>query len=522
MNGTFRLEVYDMEARQMTPQEAYSQLKERMSKISVLGSTAAVLYWDQEAYLPKKAFDHRGEQLAQLGSLRHEWFTDPQVGEWLAATEGSELVKDRETEAAVNVREWRRLYDRVVKLPKEFVEDFTRTTTKASQVWAEARKKSDFSLFAPLLEKIVELCRRKADLIGFKTEAYDVLLDEYEPGATTAEVEQVFTALRPELVELIGKIAGAPRKPDLGILRKRYDIDKQRLFCESLAAAQGYDFAQGRIDESVHPSCNGLGPYDTRVLTRYYLDDLAEGITGITHEVGHSLYDIGHPDKTHWGTPMGECASLAIHESLSRMWENIVGRSREYLTYFYPQLQRIFREELAEVSLEDFYGAMNFVAPSYIRVQADEATYNLHIMLRFELERAMIRGDLKVKDIPGEWNRRFRDYLGIEVDNDANGCLQDVHWSHGIHGYFPTYALGNLCAAQFYARAQSDLPGLLQDFAQGDFSRLLGWLTEKIHSRGFKYYSPELCERVTGKALSHRPLIDYLYGKYGEIYGITR
>lgn len=506
----------------MTPQETYTQLKERMSRISLLRSTTAVLYWDQEAYLPPKAFDHRGEQLAQLESLHHEWFTAPEVGEWLAAIEGSELVKDRESEAAVNVREWRRLYDREVKLPRDFVEEFARTTTKSSQVWAEARKKSDFSLFAPQLEKIVELCCRKADLIGYETEAYDVLLDAYEPGTTTAQVVEVFAKLRPELVELIGKIAEAPRKPDFSILRKRYDIAKQRLFCESLAAAQGLDFAQGRIDEATHPSCNGLGPYDTRVLTRYYLDDLAEGITGITHEVGHGLYDVGIDDKSHWGTPMGETASLAIHESLSRMWENIVGRSREYWVYFYPQLQRLFRDELAEVSLDEFYGAMNYVAPSYIRVQADEATYNLHIMLRFELERAMIEGDLKIADIPGEWNRRFKDYFGIEVDNDANGCLQDVHWSHGFHGYFPTYALGNLCSAQFYTQAQADLPGMASEFARGDFSSLLGWLNKNIHSQGFKFFAPEMCERVTGKPLSHEPLIDYLYGKYGEIYGIRR
>ena len=457
----------------MTPPESYNKLKERMKEIATLQSTGAVLYWDQEAYLPKRAFDHRGDQLAQLERLGHEWFTDPLVNDWLAAVEESDLAKDKESEAAVNVREWRRLYDREVKLPTEFVEDFTRTTTKASQVWAEARQKSDFSIFAPLLEKIVELCRRKADLIGFETEAYDVLLDEYEPGAKTAEVEQVFKALRPELVELIGKIAAAPRKPDIGILRKQYDIGKQRLFAESLGAAQGLDFQQGRVDESTHPSCNALGPFGIRILTRYYLDDLHEGITSMTHEVGHGLYDFGHQDKSHWGTPMGETASLAIHESLSRLWENIVGRSREYWSYFFPQLQRIFREELAGVGLDDFYGAMNYVTPSYIRVQADEATYNLHIMLRFELERAMIRGDLKVKDIPGEWNRRFEDYFGIEVDNDANGCLQDVHWAHGIHGYFPTYTLGNLCAAQFWAQAQLDLPDLLDDFSRGNFNRLL-------------------------------------------------
>lgn len=259
-----------------------------------------------------------------------------------------------------------------------------------------------------------------------------------------------------------------------------------------------------------------------RILTRYYPDDLAEGLTGIVHETGHALYDMSRTDKTHWGTPMGETASLGIHESQSRIWENIVGRSREFWVYFFPQLQSIFREETDGITLDQFYGAMNRVSPSYIRVEADEATYNLHIMLRFELERAIIKGDIKVADIPGEWNKRFKEYLGLEVDKDSNGCLQDIHWAHGIFGYFPTYTLGNLYAAQFWNKAQADLPNLSDDFASGKFDRLLVWLRDNIHSQGFRYYSPELCEIVTGEPLSQKPLIDYLYSKYSDIYGINR
>ncbi|HUV29684.1 MAG TPA: carboxypeptidase M32 [Acidobacteriota bacterium] len=506
----------------MTPQNIYTDLKHRMKEIATLGSTGGVLYWDREAYLPRAADEHRAEQLAQISRMMHEWMTDPKVGEWLAAVEGSTLVKDAQSEAAVNVREWRRMYDRETRLPGEFVQDFARTTSRATTVWAEARRKSDFELFRLHLEKIIDLCRRKADFIGYSTERYDALLDGFEPGAKAADVETAFKGLRTDLVELVGKISDADRKPDIGILKRPYDVARQKVFAESMAAALGYDFAAGRVDEAVHPSCNPLGPRDTRILTRYYPEDVAEGITGIVHEAGHALYDMSRTDKEHWGTPLDETASLGIHESQSRMWENIVGRSREFWEYFFPQLQRLFRDETAGVTLDEFYGAMNWVSPSYIRVEADEATYNLHIMLRFELERAIIAGDVEVSDVPGEWNSRFKNYLGIEVDRDANGCLQDIHWSHGAFGYFATYALGNLYAAQFWSQAQKDLPGLPEDFSQGKYARLLGWLRENVHSQGSRYPAADLCRRITGEPLSHRPLLDYLYAKYADIYGISR
>jgi carboxypeptidase Taq len=506
----------------MTPSEAYAQLKKRMIDRAVLNSTAEVLSWDREAYLPPKGVDHRGAQMAQISRLSHEWFTDPKVGDLLADVEASNLVSDRESEYAVNVREWRRLYDRETKLPTDVVEEFARVTSTASGVWAEARRKSDFALFRPYLERIVDLCRQKADFIGYETERYEALLDEFEPRARVADIEATFSALRPELVELIGKIKDAPEKPDIGILRRSYDLGKQKVFAESVAAAIGYDFNGGRFDESAHPSCNNLGPWDNRILTRYKPHDLSDGLTAATHEAGHALYDMTVADKKHWSTPMGETASLAIHESQSRMWENMVGRSREFWSYFFPQLQRLFRAETDGVTCDELYAAMNCVSPSYIRVDADEATYNLHIMLRFDLERAIIAGDLDVSDVPGEWNSRFKDYLGIAVDNDADGCLQDVHWSHGVFGYFPTYALGNLYAAQFWMQALKDLPGLLDEFSRGEFGRLAGWLSDRIHRQGSKYDAPELCERVTGKRLSHQPLLDYLYAKYTGIYDIRR
>lgn len=506
----------------MTAQETYNKLKAHIREIAVLGSTSGVLSWDRKSYMPSKGSAHRAEQLAQIDRIAHEWFTSPQVGEWIATVEQSELVKNPESEAAVNVREWRRMYDRKTKLPVSFVEQFARTKSLATQVWAEARRKSDFTLFEPYLTEIVGLVRQKAECYGYRTEKYDALLEDFEPGAKTAEVERAFSGLRTDLVELVGKIADAPKRPDIGVLRRPWNGEKQRTFAKMIAAQIGYDYEAGRIDETVHPCCNSLGPLDVRILTRFAADDLSDGLTGTIHEAGHAFYIQSQKGSEHWGTPMGRTPSLAIHESQSRTWENIVGRSREFWSYFLPQLKGLFAEEAKDITLDGFYGAMNYVAPSYIRVEADEATYNLHIMLRFEMERAIVEGEVAVRDIPGEWNARFKKYLGIAVDKDANGCLQDVHWSDGSFGYFPTYALGNLYAAQFWTRARKDLPGVMGDFATGRFDRLMTWLSEKIHRQGFKVYPMELCRRLTGEELSHRPLLDYLYGKYEGIYGIRR
>jgi len=484
----------------------------------MLWSASFLAEWDQETYMPRGGGEARSNMLGILARLTHEMFTDPKVDGWLSECEGSDLA-DGDTIEAANIRELRRRYDRRTKLPREFVAEEARLCSKAQQVWTEARRKSDFSMFAPYLEKVLAMQRRKADLYGFETEAYDALMDEYEPGATAAEVASVFQALLPELVSLNAKLKDAPRHPDIGIIKRPYDVHKQRIFSEIVVAALGYDFNEGRIDEVAHPFCTSFGPGDHRICTRYYPEDLGEGLTGAMHEAGHALYDMGL-NREDYGMPCGDATSLSIHESQSRLWENQVGRSRGFWEYFFPQAKRIFRESLNDVSLEEFYHAMNYSAPSFIRVEADEATYNLHIMLRFEIERAMLRGELKVVDIPGEWNKKFKESFGIDVDKDSNGCLQDVHWSIGYIGYFPTYCLGNLYAAQFYAKANEEMPGLESDFARGDFSRLLNWLRENIHIHGARYRAAELCRRVTGKSLSHRPLIDYMTAKYEDIYGM--
>jgi len=504
----------------MAPKEAYDELIKRIKEISVLASCEGVLGWDHQVYMPFGGAAFRAEQLSLLAGMVHERFTDPKIGELLSAVEDSDLIKDSDSIETANVREIRHSYDKETKLPKELVEEFNKTTALAHNEWAEARRKADFRKFQPWLEKIVDLCRKKAEAYGYKGEPYNALIDNYEPGATVEEISGVFEKLRTDLVGLLGRIKDSSKRPDVSIVERPFDVERQKMFGEMVASALGYDFNNGRLDIATHPFTTGLGPGDTRITTRYNPRRINDALFGTIHETGHALYEMGIDKKSHFGTPVGEAASLGIHESQSRMWENMVGRSRPFWKYFFPIAQRMFRESLEGVSLEDFYAAINYVTPSYIRVEADEVTYNLHILLRFEMERAMLSGDIKPADVPGEWNERFVKYFGIEVDNDANGCLQDVHWSSGLFGYFPTYTLGNIYSAQFYAKANEDIPDLEKRFESGDFLTLREWLRENIHKHGLRYRANKLCQRVTGSPLSHKPLMDYMNKKFGEIYRI--
>lgn len=502
----------------MSARETYDRLSDEMRRIAVLASAGSVLGWEERTYMPRGGARLRSEQLGLISGMVHERFTTPRIGEMLAELESSELAAGDTIEAA-NIRELRRIYDKQTRLPKSLVEEKTRVTTLAQGEWARARKESDFKAFLPWLEKVLKLVREQAEAYGYDGEPYDALLDDYEPGAKVSEVEQVLADLRNELVSLLDKIQGAPRRPDKSIVEREYPVDRQQVFGEMVAAAIGFDFNQGRLDVTTHPFCSGFGPGDTRITTRYNPRRLNDALFGTMHETGHALYEMGLPKEEFFGLPVAEECSLGIHESQSRMWENQVGRSREFWVYFFPQAQRIFRDALGGVSLDDFYGAVNYVEPSYIRVEADEATYNLHILLRFELERALLTGDLKPADVPGEWNSRFKSYFGLDVPDDAMGCLQDVHWSAGLIGYFPTYSLGNLYAAQFFAKARADMPDLMTQFTRGDFAGLLNWLREHIHRHGRRYHALELCRRVTGEPLSHRPLMEYMTDKFAEIYG---
>ncbi|MCE9561231.1 MAG: carboxypeptidase M32 [Planctomycetes bacterium] len=504
----------------MTAADAYAELIRRSKELGVLNSCAAVLSWDQHTYMPARGAGLRGEQMAFLASLSHQKFTDPKIGELLAAVEGSDLVKEPDADASANVRELRRAYDRATKIPASLVDELARVTTAAQQAWEQAKKANQFATFRPHLERIVELKRQEADAVGFKDHRYNALIEEYEPGTTVVELKELFAGLTKRLVPLIQKVADSPKKPDRTILERDFPVERQKIFAESAAVALGFNFAAGRLDTTSHPFCSGFGPGDCRITTRYNPRFFPEAFFGVMHETGHALYEQNLPAE-HFGTPLGVACSFGIHESQSRLWENQVGRSRPFWDHFFPRLRQTF-PALADVSLEAFYFAVNDVKPSLIRVEADEATYNLHIALRFELELALLSGDLAVVDLPGAWNERFAALFGLAVPDDARGCLQDIHWSFGGLGYFPTYTLGNLYAAQFMVAVKSDLgaESLTEDMRRGDFGRLKDWLVNNIHRNGQRYRAGELCRRATGNPLSPESFLLYLNEKNSELRGV--
>jgi carboxypeptidase Taq len=499
-------------------QDVYRQMEAWSRETALLSSTIGVLGWDQRVMMPPRAAPHRANQIALLSGMVHQRMTDPRVGEWLDLLEQSELVADPESVEAVNIRQWRRSYDRMTRLPNELVVEFARVTSLAEKAWEEARAHADYARFKPHLTRIVALTREIAERLGYEQEPYDALLDEYEQGMTAQQVEQLFAPLRQKTPELVQRIRSAPRQPNGSLLHRHYPRPQQEAFCRLIAERLGFDWQSGRLDPTVHPFATRLGPGDVRITTRYYEDFLSPSLFGTIHELGHALYELGLLEE-HFGTPMGEAVSLGVHESQSRMWENFVGRSRAFWEYFYPIAQQYFTA-LQDVSLDEFVFAINEVKPSPIRVEADEVTYNLHILLRFELELALVRGDLQVDDLPDAWNERFEAYLGFKPANDAEGVLQDVHWSGGLIGYFPTYTLGNLYAAQLFEAAARDLGDLHTMFRKGEFAPLLEWLRQHIHHQGKRYAPAQLIERITGNPPSAEPLLRYFEQKFEELYGI--
>lgn len=502
-------------------ESAYQQLTTHWKEANLLGSCASVLGWDERTYMPKAGADLRGEQMALLARMVHEQTTSPHIGELLNEAENDSSLKNGDSREAANVREIRRAYDRSVKLPESLVMEIARVSIQAQQVWQQAREDDDFSLFQPWLEKIVHLKRQEVDAVGYPDDGvpYDALLDEYEPGATTADVTAVFAELREALVPLIEAIQSSGRKAPSEIITREYPVEQQANFSQKAAAAIGFDLQAGRIDTTTHPFCSGMGPGDCRITTRYDPHHFSQAFFGILHEAGHGIYEQGL-SKDDFGLPTGTACSLGIHESQSRLWENQVGRGRPFWEHFFPQAQQVFPGSLSDVSLDDFYFAINESVPSFIRVEADETTYNLHIILRFELEQAMIAGDLSVADVPGAWNEKCQKLLGLTPKSNAEGCLQDIHWSGGGIGYFPTYTLGNLYAAQLMEKAREDLGDIDQDFRDGQFLRLKDWLNKHVHQPGLQWRANELCERITGKLLSPKPLMDYLKGKYQPLYNL--
>lgn len=504
----------------MDTNAAYQELIEATRQVSMLGSISAVLDWDEQTHLPPQGVEFRANQSSFLAGLAHQRLTSPAIGDRLAALEESPATRDPHSDAAVNILHIRRDYDRARKLPAALVEEMARTTVLAQQAWAQARQKSDFPAFAPWLDRVMALKRQEAACIGSASGSpYDALLDKYEPGATSAQIADVFESLRQPLVTLIGKIARAPRQAPIEVLERSFPVDRQEAFAREAAAAIGFDFTAGRLDTSVHPFCSGIAPGDTRMTTRYDDHYFGDAFFGVLHETGHGMYEQGLP-REHFGTPRGRAVSLGIHESQSRLWENLVGRSRPFWTFFLPKLRVAFGESLAGVNDDDWYFAINDVRPSFIRVEADEATYNLHILLRFEMEQAILAGSISAADVPALWNQKMQTYLGITPPDDARGCLQDVHWSAGLVGYFPTYTLGNLYAAQFMRKARQDLADLESHFSRGDFTPLLDWLRKHVHQHGQKYSGAELVRNATGQDLTAEPLLQHLAAKASELYGV--
>ena len=500
-------------------QQRYEEVCSRTQETALLQSTAALLEWDQQTGLPPKADKYRCQQMTFLAGEIHRRQTDPKYGELLQTLEASQFVSDSESDEAAVVSHLKRDYDRNMRVPEDLVKELTQTTAEANRIWVRSRENNDYWLFAPSLKRIIELTRQKADAIGFEECRYDALLDEYEPGARASEVAQVLDGLRQELVPLIEQLIGSQWKPGDELLHREYPVDAQREFGREVSAAIGFDYSRGRLDETHHPFCTEIGPDDCRILTRYNPRFFSTGFFGTLHEAGHGMYEQGLRSE-HYGLPTGKYCSLGIHESQSRLWENLVGRSEAFWSHFFPQAQRYFPEAIGGENRGLFFGAINKVEPSMIRVEADEATYNLHIIARFELERELIEGTLDVDSLPQAWNSKYESFLGITPKSYSEGVLQDVHWSAGLFGYFPTYSLGNLHASQLFAAANEQIGDLSEQFANGDFAPLKEWLGSNVHRHGQKFSSSQLVERITGKPLGHDALIADLQAKLLPVYGL--
>ena len=507
--------------------QTLAALKSRLLEIQHLKDAAALLSWDQETYMPAGGGQTRAEQLATLETLAHAKFVSPEVEDLLLhhIDPATGLAKDDGLDDASKalVRETWRDFSRAKKLPSDFVNRLERECSLAQQVWVEARRRDDFMHFLPNLQTVIALKFEEINYLGYDDSPYDALLDTYEPGCTVAQLQPLFTTLRYGLLDLLQRVRESASPPDDRILFQTYDEQQQLAFGKLVLHGMGYDFNRGRLDLSAHPFTTAFHPTDVRVTTRVFEKDLPSCLFSCIHEGGHGLYDQGLPQE-HYGTPLGESLSLGIHESQSRLWENNVGRSKAFWTHFFPLLQQHFPSQLGAVSLDAFHAALNRVKPSLIRVEADEVTYNLHIMVRFDIELALVEKQVQVKDLPGLWREKMQEYLGIVPERDAEGVLQDVHWSLGALGYFPTYTLGNLYASMFFQQASQDIPSLETDIQRGHLLSLKTWLNHHIHQCGRHYSSADLLHRVTGRALGVEPFLSYLRTKIGEIYdfNVTR
>ncbi len=502
--------------------DALKRLKDLDGEIQTLKYVQAVLGWDQQVLMPERAVTGRAEQFALTASLIHKKETAREIGGLLEDLGASDDQPSGSAELSESdrayVRAFYRDYRQATRIPPELVQRIARVTAVAQSVWAEARKKSDFSLFESNLSEIVDLTTEVADRLGYEDHPYDALIDQFEPGMTTADIARIFRELREGLVPLVRKIKDA-RQVEHRFMLKNYPVGEQEAFGRKVLDAMKFDSSRGRLDISIHPFTTSLGSDDVRITTRYHEDRITSSLFSIIHEAGHGLYELGFSPE-HRGTRLHEAASLGIHESMSRFWENVVGRSRSFWHHFYPVIKEHFPQQLSGVDVEQFYRAVNMVEPSHIRVEADEVTYSLHVILRFELERMLIGKELSVKELPDAWREQARDLLGTAPQHDADGVLQDIHWSGGAIGYFPTYALGNIYGLQFVSKLRADMPDFDDQLRAGELGGIKDWLDENIHKKGRTRTPKELCEEISGKPLSAQYFIDYLNEKYTGVYSL--
>jgi carboxypeptidase Taq len=489
------------------------KLKERLAEVMDLYKVVRLLSWDMQTMMPAAGTGHRADQMATVQQLAHELFTDPEVGQWLEELRPVEESLDPDSDDASTIRVARRDYEKAVNVPASLRAKMARAAAEARPVWVKAKTESGFASFLPSLERIVELKLEYVDCVaGGADERYDVLLDDYESQTTTTEVRTLFEELKPPLVELIAELR--ERDVDDSFLHGDFPPDRQRALAFEVVELFGHRPDSWRIDPTEHPFASGPGRDDVRITTNYHPDSL-ESLFSTMHEYGHGLYS--HQSPKHLERlPIGQACSLGIHESQSRLWENLVGRSLPFWRFFYPRLQETYPEQFGDVALERFHAGIHAVTPSLIRIQADEVTYGMHVMLRFELEQDIVEGRVELRDLPQRWNEKMWDYLGVEVPDDAHGVLQDVHWSGGSIGYFSTYLIGTVASVQIWEAARRDLPELEEQVGRGEFAPLRDWLGEHVHALGRKFSPQETLRRATGSPLSAQPYLDYLRANYSE------
>ncbi|MGM9991345.1 MAG: carboxypeptidase M32 [Candidatus Bruticola sp.] len=511
--------------------KAYESLLKKVKEINCLNEILELLTWDLETGMPVGADEARAEQMAVVSELAHKLSVSAEYLTALHEAEAEFEEEKRQGEAQLEtspyslsnfsvkadlLRRLRRSADKDTKVPASVAAELTAACSKAQSAWMKARQNNDFDSFCGPLERVIELCRAKAEALGGAEHPYDALLDIYEPGLTASQVSRVFGELRGHLISLVKRIAQAD-PPKMGIVNRLYPVDMQRRFCHRLMCDMGYDWTRGKVDEVIHPFCCSFSTRDVRVTNNFSENVVTKALFTALHETGHALYEQGSPAEwTH--TPLEGGASMAVHESESRLWENIIGRSRAFWEYYFPIFQAYFPAQTSGTNLDEFYQAINCVTPSFIRTEADEVTYSLHVMLRFELEKALIEGSLKAKDLPEAWNSAMSDYLGIVPFTDSEGCLQDVHWSSGLFGYFPAYALGNLIGAQTWQALKLDLGDTDEILRCGKLGLIRQWLHDHIYVYGQRLYPAELLKRALGKELEAAPFVDYLERKYTELY----